>query len=95
MSEEHYATDDLIVGGLSLPIACEIRIDITDEEVNLQVGQRDWQWKRGHPDTCSAGTTLIEPIPFDPDNLPTEFPESPDASRPRLQPKSKGIEVSR
>lgn len=74
--EEHYAVDDLILPILSLASPCEIRIDVTEDSVNLQIGQRDWQWKRGCPDIVGCGTFLGgEGIPFDPVNLPTQIPD--------------------
>lgn len=74
MSEEHYAVDDLILPGLRFENPVEVRIDITDEDVSLQVGPRDWHWKRGCPDIDGAGTTFSSIVPFNPDDLPTEFP---------------------
>jgi hypothetical protein len=58
MAEEHYIVDDRIISTLSLPESCEIRIDIYEDEVVLRVGQRDWRWKRGCPDTSEAGTFI-------------------------------------
>jgi hypothetical protein len=63
--EEHYVADDLILPRLSLPDPCPIRIDITDERISLSIGQRDWGWKRHHPDVTDAGTMLDAPFPED------------------------------
>lgn len=72
--EEHYVADDRILPTLELPDPCEIRIDVTEDRISLRIGQRDWGWKRGHPDTTDAGTMISSGTPFDPDQLPTNIP---------------------
>lgn len=74
--EEHYLIEDKVLPALQLDDPCEIRIDITEDRVSLTIGQRDYGWKRGHPDHTDAGT-MIGGVPFDPDQLPTNIPIDP------------------
>jgi hypothetical protein len=62
MAEEHYIVEDSIIASVALPNPCEIHIDITDERVSLTIGQRDFGWKRGHPDCTDAGTMIDPPV---------------------------------
>jgi len=66
--EEHYITEDLILAELKLPKPVEIRIDITEDRVQLIIGPRDFGWKRHHPDLTDAGTMFDPPIPMEGNN---------------------------
>jgi hypothetical protein len=60
---EVYKQADLILPNLNLPVPCDIRVEITDERVNLYVGQRDWSWSRTTGELVGAGTAMESPIP--------------------------------
>jgi hypothetical protein len=59
---EHYAVEDGILPVLAMSSPVSIRIDITDEFVNLYVGSRDWSWSRGCPDINGCGIALDNPV---------------------------------
>ncbi len=55
---ETYTHNDLIIPILNLhkQKEVEIGIDITKDEVSLQIGPRDWQWDRKTGELIGCGT---------------------------------------
>jgi|HubBroStandDraft_2_1064218.scaffolds.fasta_scaffold264590_2 hypothetical protein len=72
MTEEHYLTEDSILPQLHLDDPCEIRVDITENRVDLHIGPRDFGWTRGCPDLADAGTMM-------PEGVIDEHPEGPQS----------------
>jgi hypothetical protein len=44
MKPKIFEVDDLILPKLELPNPCQIIIKITDKNLRLYIGPRDWQW---------------------------------------------------
>lgn len=42
--ESIFRTEDIVLADLNLPERCLVEIKITDSQVQLQVGPRDWSW---------------------------------------------------
>jgi hypothetical protein len=49
---------DQILPQLALPHPCPIRVTVTDRDVCLHVGPRDWQWDRKTGTLIGAGTAI-------------------------------------
>lgn len=53
-----YETKDIILPQLELPNPCPIKIKITDKDVRLFIGPRDWQWDKETGEWLGQGTDL-------------------------------------
>jgi hypothetical protein len=53
-----FETQDRIIPMLTFSDPTEIRIDISEDNVVLQVGPRDWQWDRKTGEMVGCGTML-------------------------------------
>jgi hypothetical protein len=51
-----YKEKDLILPMLKLPNPCPVMIEISDDNVVLVVGQRDWAWNRKTGKLIGCGT---------------------------------------
>ena len=58
-----YKTNDLVIPILSLPDPCPIRIEITERDVLLFVGPRDWQWDKKTGKLVGSGTAVAGQVP--------------------------------
>lgn len=56
--KEIYEQQDLIVSMLKFPNPCPVKVTITDSEVHLIIGPRDWQWDRKTGEMTGAGTMV-------------------------------------
>lgn len=76
---EVYETDDGILPILSLADPCEVRVEITEEKVSLQIGPRDFSWSRKTGELTGAGTEMSGgAIPFDPENPNSQHTIEPE-----------------
>ena len=53
-----YETTDAILGMITLPKEVNVSIEITDEDVFLQIGPRDFQWDRKTGEMVGCGTMI-------------------------------------
>ena len=60
MFKKQYTQEDLILPILKLPDPCPIKIVVTDKDVQLFVGPRDWQWERITGRFIGAGTSTCK-----------------------------------
>lgn len=62
MTEETYEIrgGDLVLGILQLPDPCPVRVVVTQTDVYLYVGPRDWQWSRKSGKLVGSGTCYFE-----------------------------------
>lgn len=69
-----YETRDLVLPMLGLqgllPDPCPICLTVTDADVKLYVGPRDWQWDRATAKIIGAGTRMSCPQPEEPGTRP-------------------------
>jgi len=56
--KEIFQTNDLIVPLLKFSNSCPIQIKITETDVVLKVGVRDWQWDRKDKHLVGCGTEV-------------------------------------
>ncbi len=59
MKVKTFKIDDLILPNLSLPDPCPVKIEIRDDSLFLQIGQRDWQWDFEDEKLVGCGTDLV------------------------------------
>ncbi len=57
-----YETEDLVLPILDLPNPCPIKIKVTEKDVCLYIGQRDFQWDKETSEWIGQGTCLEEKI---------------------------------
>lgn len=55
-----YETNDLVLPMLELPDPCPVKIKITEKDVCLYIGQRDFQWDKETGEWVGQGTRLAE-----------------------------------
>ena len=60
MKKETYKEDDMVLPIMNLQKLKKVRVvvEVTDDEVSLQVGARDWQWSRKTGELLGCGTFL-------------------------------------
>ena len=55
-----FTQQDQILPKLTLPDPCLVEVKITDKDVVLRVGQRDWQWNIADGKLVGCGTSLTD-----------------------------------
>ncbi len=60
--EENFQTLDAILPLIQLSDPCDIQITITEDEVLLQVGPRDWAWDRKTKELIGCGTLISDEL---------------------------------
>ncbi len=53
-----YKIDDLVLPMLELPDPCPVKIKVTEKDVCLYIGQRDFQWDKKTGEWVGQGTRL-------------------------------------
>ena len=70
MKTERYELDDLVIPILASrkqlgENSCLVKISITESDLRLVIGPRDWHWHRATGKLVGAGTNTEQPGPDD------------------------------
>jgi len=55
-----YLQEDTLLPVLNLPNPCKVRIKVTEKDVYLYVGPRDWQWDKKTGQFIGSGCRVTE-----------------------------------